>query len=153
MVPLGLLVTRIGHPPVSGMTDITSIVWPTGHSLCRCVSEWPPGHGAGSGEDLVLPRLSVTRATSEHDDGLVVLQVESEEGGVVPALDHDGGPRTNPRTRRSRWRRRCHGAAQRIRIVGGARERLLEPEGAMHDNLLEVVGVRRFGGPSIGDGP
>jgi len=30
MLPLGLLVTQTGHSPVSGMTDITSIVWP-GH--------------------------------------------------------------------------------------------------------------------------
>ena len=58
MLPLGLLVTQTGHAPVSGMTNITYVVCP-GHFLCCSVSEWPtPGHGAGSGEELVAEVIS-----------------------------------------------------------------------------------------------
>jgi hypothetical protein len=39
-----------------------------------------PGHGAG--EKLVAEVVSDAGDVGAHDDGLVVLQVESEEGGI-----------------------------------------------------------------------
>ena len=78
MLPLGLLVTQTGHAPVSGMTNITYVVCP-GHFLCCSVTEWRhaltrswlrPGAGRRGVSDAGDVRA--------HDDGLVVLQVESE---------------------------------------------------------------------------
>jgi len=45
-----------------------------------------PGHGAGSGEELVAEVVSDAGDIGAHDDGLVVLQVESEEGGIAGRL-------------------------------------------------------------------
>jgi hypothetical protein len=86
VLPLGLLVTQTGHAPVSGMTDITSVVWP-GHFLCCSVTEWPPPDTEPAQARSWLPRLSVTAGdVRAQDDGLVVLQVESEKGGVSGGL-------------------------------------------------------------------
>ena len=41
-----------------------------------------PGYGAGSGEELVAEVVSDAGDVGAHDDGLVVVQVEAEEGGV-----------------------------------------------------------------------
>ena len=45
-----------------------------------------PGDGAGSGKELVAEVVSDAGDVGAHDDGLVVLQGESEEGGVAGGL-------------------------------------------------------------------
>jgi len=45
-----------------------------------------PGYGAGSGEELVAEVVSDAGDVGAHDDGLVVVQVEAEEGGVSGGL-------------------------------------------------------------------
>jgi hypothetical protein len=45
-----------------------------------------PGHGAGSGEELVAEVISDAGDVGAHDDGLVVVQGESEDGGVSGGL-------------------------------------------------------------------
>jgi hypothetical protein len=45
-----------------------------------------PGDGAGSGEELVAEVVSDAGDVRADDDGLVVLQGESEDGGVAGGL-------------------------------------------------------------------
>ena len=45
-----------------------------------------PGYGAGSGGELVAEVVSDAGDVGAHDHGLVVVQVEAEEGGVPGGL-------------------------------------------------------------------
>jgi hypothetical protein len=78
---------RPGSQPDPGWTNwfiVLREVAPTAvrgnqHSARRRV-RWPPRYGAGSGEELVAEVVIDAGDVGAHDDGLVVVQVEAEEG-------------------------------------------------------------------------